>query len=75
MAQGIRLALAGIVLGISGALALGRVLWSLLYRVSPSDPLTFAAVAILASAITALACYVPARRATAADPAAALRAE
>jgi predicted permease len=75
MAQGIRLALAGIVLGISGALALGRVLWSLLYRVSPSDPLTFAAVAISATAITALACYVPARRATAADPAAALRAE
>jgi predicted permease len=75
MAQGIRLALGGIVLGVAGALVLGRVLWSLLYQVSPSDPLTFAAVAICAMAITALACYVPARRATTADPVTALRME
>ncbi len=73
MAQGIRLALGGIVLGIVGALALARVLWSLLYQVSPADPLTFLLVAISAITIAALASYVPARRATAADPVVALR--
>jgi predicted permease len=75
MAQGVRLALGGIVLGVVAALALGRVLWSLLYEVSATDPLTFGAVGLAAIAIAALACYIPARRATTADPAAALRAE
>jgi predicted permease len=75
MAQGVRLALGGIGLGIVAALALGRVLWSLLYQVSATDPLTFASVALAAIAIALLACYIPARRATTADPAAALRAE
>jgi ABC-type lipoprotein release transport system permease subunit len=51
-----------------GALALGRVLWSLLYQVSAADPATFTSVA-------ALACYLPARRATAVAPAEALRSE
>lgn len=75
MAQGLRLVLSGIFLGVFGALALGRVLWSLLYQVSPFDPLTFSAVAISAIMIAALACYLPARRATCADPARALRQE
>lgn len=73
--QGVRLALTGVALGLVGALALGRVLWSLLYEVSLADPATFASVAALAIAVAALACYVPARRATAADPANALRSE
>jgi predicted permease len=75
MVQGVRLALGGIGIGIAAALGLGRVLWSLLYEVSATDPLTFASVALIAIAIALLACYIPARRATTADPAAALRAE
>jgi predicted permease len=66
--QGVKLALMGVALGLVGALALGRVLWSLLYQVSAADPATFTSVA-------ALACYLPARRATAVAPAEALRSE
>lgn len=75
MGQGLKLACAGIVLGTVGALALGRVLSSLLYQVSAADSATFAAVAIVAFGAAAFACYIPARRATAADPMTALRAE
>jgi len=75
MGQGVRLAAAGIVIGVAGALALGRVLLTLLYNVSASDPLTFAAVGLAALGIAALACYVPARRATSTDPMTALRAD
>ncbi|HUK19029.1 MAG TPA: ABC transporter permease [Bryobacteraceae bacterium] len=75
MAQGVRLALGGVALGIAAAFGLGRVLLSLLYQVSATDPATFAAVAAAALAIAALACYIPARRATAADPMTSLRAE
>ena len=73
--QGVKLALAGVALGLVGALALGRVLWSLLYEVSAADPVTFTSVSALAIAVAALACYLPARRATAVDPANALRSE
>jgi predicted permease len=73
--EGLQLALAGAALGIVGALALGRVLGSLLYEVGPADPVTFAAVSLIAIAIAALACYLPARRATNADPMASLRSE
>jgi len=73
--QGVRLAAVGIVLGLAGALALGRLLRSLLYHVGAADPLTFVLVAVCAVAIAAIACYVPAWRATMADPMAALRAE
>lgn len=75
LGQGVRLALLGVAVGIVCALALGRVLRSLLYEVSAVDPLTFTWVSLVAIAITALACYLPARRATAADPMAALRSE
>ena len=75
MGQGILLAMGGIAIGVCGALALGRLLWSLLYQVSAADPLTFAAVILAAIAIAAVACYVPARRATSADPMTALRAD
>jgi predicted permease len=75
MAQGVRLAAVGIVLGLAGAFALGRWLISLLYETKPADPLTFACVAGVAVVIAVVACYIPARRATSASPMAALRAE
>jgi len=73
--QGLRLALLGVALGIVSALALGRVLQSLLYGISAGDPLTFAAVSFIAIAMAWLACYLPARRATGVDPMIALRSE
>ena len=73
--QGVKLALAGVALGLVGALALGRVLWSLLFEVSAADPVTFTSVSAIAIAVAALACYLPARRATAVDPANALRSD
>jgi len=73
--QGVRLALLGVVLGLAGALVLGRVLWSLLYQVRAADPLTYLAVAALAMAVAALACYVPAQRATSVEPARALHSD
>jgi predicted permease len=75
MSQGIRLALIGIVLGTAGGLALGRVLWSLLYQVSADDPVTLASVGAAAIVIAAIACYIPARRATSVDPMTALRTD
>ncbi len=73
--QGVRLALVGVVLGLGGALALARVLRSLLYEVSAADPVTFACVSMAAVAIAAFACYLPARRATGVDPVNALRSD
>jgi predicted permease len=75
MSQGLKLAAAGIVFGIAGALLLGRLLRALLYEVKPTDPTTYILVALAAAAIAAIACYIPARRATHADPMTALRAE
>ena len=75
LGHGVVLALTGAALGVIGALALARVLRSLIYDVSPADPLTFASVSLIVIAIAVLACYIPARRATQADPMTALRAE
>lgn len=73
--QGLRLALAGTALGLVAAAGAARALSALLIKVSPLDPATFAAVAALLVAVAALACALPAHRATRIDPAAALRHE
>jgi putative ABC transport system permease protein len=73
--EGAKLAFAGIVFGLLGALALSRVMTSLLFEVKPTDPATFAMVAALLASVALLACYLPARRATRVDPMVALRYE
>jgi putative ABC transport system permease protein len=75
LGQGVRLALIGVVIGEIGAVAVTRVLKSLLFDVSATDTVTFAAIAVAFVSVTLLACYVPARRATKVDPIVALRYE
>jgi putative ABC transport system permease protein len=73
--QGLGLALAGIALGLVGALGAARVIEGLLYSVSATDPMVYSTLAGLLLSIAALACYIPARRAMRVDPMAALRAD
>jgi putative ABC transport system permease protein len=73
--DGLTMIFTGLAFGIVGALALTRVISGFLYEVSPTDPATFAAVALFLIAVSLLACYLPARRATRIDPMVALRYE
>jgi putative ABC transport system permease protein len=75
LGQGARLTLLGVVLGILAALAFSRLLASMLFDVSATDPLTYAGVAGLLAVVALLACFIPARRATRVDPLVALRYE
>lgn len=73
--RGVALTLAGVVLGLGGALGLGRYLTNQLYRVTPQDPSTLAAVSLLLVAVAVAASWLPAHRATRVDPMEALRHE
>jgi putative ABC transport system permease protein len=72
---GMTLAAIGLAIGVAGALAVTRLLGSLVFGISPRDPLTFGASAVLLTMVALLACYLPARRAARLDPLVALRTE
>jgi putative ABC transport system permease protein len=71
--RGLMLTLAGVGIGVVGALALARFIQSLLYEIPPRDPLTYAVVCVTLGAVALLASYIPALRATRVDPMIALR--
>ena len=75
LGEGARMAALGVVIGIGASLAITRLMSTLLFGISATDPLTFVGVAVLLSAVALLASYVPARRATKVDPLVALRYE
>ena len=75
LGEGIRLTGIGAITGLLGALAVTRVLSHLLFRVTPTDPITLSSVTLVLVAVALFACYLPARRATEVDPMVALRCE
>ena len=72
---GLRLVLTGLAMGVAAAFVLTRVMSSLLFGVSPTDPLTFISISIVLVSVAVLASYIPALRATRVDPMFALRYE
>jgi predicted permease len=75
LSDGMKMTLIGMVIGLAASLALTRLMGSMLFGVSATDPLTFASVALLLAIVALAACYIPARRATLVDPLVALRYE
>jgi putative ABC transport system permease protein len=75
LGEGLKVILAGILIGVIGALALTRLLSSMLYGIGTTDPITFGSVSFLLSVVALVACYVPARRAMRLNPLIALRCE
>ena len=75
LSQGLVLTVVGVAIGVAGALALTRFLRTLLFGVTPTDPLTFVAIPVLLLVVALAACWIPARRATRVDPMVALRYE
>jgi putative ABC transport system permease protein len=73
--QGLKLAIAGVSIGLAAALAVTRVLESLLFSTSATDPVTFIAIPLILTGVAFLASFIPARRATKVDPIVALRYE
>jgi predicted permease len=73
--RGVSLALGGTIIGLVGAVALGRLMQSMLFGISPTDPVSYAAVVVVLLVIAAVASYIPARRATQVDPMEALRSD
>jgi len=73
--QGMTMTLIGLAIGLAGAIALSRLMTSMLFGVSTTDPLTFTGVSVVLLAVALLACLIPARRATRVDPIVALRNE
>jgi putative ABC transport system permease protein len=73
--RGMTLTLAGVALGLIASLALTRLMETMLFHVSATDPLTFSVIALLLIAVATLACYIPARRATKVDPMITLKCE
>lgn len=75
LGEGALLVVFGVATGLMGSFALTRFLKSLLFNVTPTDPITFAAIAARLAAVALLACFIPAQRATQVAPIAALRSE
>ncbi len=75
LVQGMKLAAAGIVIGVAGALTGAKFVTSFLYGISPRDPATFVMVPLVLAAVACVASFLPARRATRVDPMVALRSD
>jgi predicted permease len=75
MGRGLRMTFLGVVIGLAASIGLTRLMAKMLYRVSPTDPLTFAGVALILALVALTACFIPARRAMRVDPIVALRYE